>query len=146
LCLDWLDGTDLAGKTLIDYGCGSGVLAIAALKLGARAAVAVDVDPQALIATADNAARNGIDRQLELRAAEAGWGGACDVLLANILAEPLIELAPRFAAATRRGADLVMSGVLVAQADAVTAACQPWFDKAPARERDGWVGLVGRRR
>ena len=109
-------------------------------------AVAVDIDPQALIATADNAARNGIGAELELRAADSGWGGACDVLLANILAEPLVELAPRFAAATRRGADLFLSGVLVAQSGAVTAACRPWFDMAPARERDGWAGLGGRRR
>jgi ribosomal protein L11 methyltransferase len=146
LCLEWLDGAALAGRDVLDVGCGSGVLAIAALRLGARSATAVDIDPQALIATADNAARNGIGAELAVRAADDGWGGPCDVLLANILAEPLIELAPRFAAATRRGAALVLAGLLVGQADAVTAACRPWFDMAPARERDGWAGLVGRRR
>jgi ribosomal protein L11 methyltransferase len=146
LCLEWLDAARLGGRRVLDVGCGSGVLAIAALKLGARAALAIDIDPQALIATADNAARNGVDAALEVRAADGDWGEPPDVLLANILAEPLIALAPRFAAATRPGAALVLSGLLAEQAAAVTATCRPWFDMEVARERDGWVGLVGRRR
>jgi ribosomal protein L11 methyltransferase len=146
LCLEWLDAAALGGRRILDVGCGSGVLAIAALKLGARAALAVDIDPQALIATADNAARNGIGAALEVRPADGDWGEPCEVLLANILAEPLIALASRFGGATRPGAELVLSGLLPEQAAAVTAACRPWFDMDIAREREGWVGLVGRRR
>jgi ribosomal protein L11 methyltransferase len=146
LCLEWLDGATLAGRTVLDVGCGSGVLAIAALRLGARSALALDIDPQALIATRENAARNAVEAQITVRAAEVGFGAAADVVLANILAEPLIALAPRFGAATRRGGSLVLSGLLAAQAEAVASACGPWFDMEPPREREGWVGLVGRRR
>ncbi len=146
LCLEWLDGATLQGRTVLDVGCGSGVLAIAALRLGARSALAVDIDPQALIATRENAARNAVEAQITVRAAEVGLGPAADVVLANILAEPLIALAPRLGAATRRGGSLVLSGLLAAQAEAVASACGPWFDMEPPREREGWVGLVGRRR
>jgi len=146
LCLEWLDRADLAGCRVLDVGCGSGVLAIAALRLGATSAVALDIDPQALTATAQNAGRNGLRERLEARPAEAHWGGPYDVVLANILAEPLVELAPRFAAVTRPGARIVLSGLLPAQGPAVTSACAPWFDIEPPREREGWVGLAGRRR
>lgn len=146
LCLEWLDGAELAAARVLDVGCGSGVLAIAALKLGATEAVAIDIDPQALIASRENAARNGVEGSLAVRAAEQAWDKDYDVVLANILAEPLIELAPRLAAAVRPAGWLVLSGLLPAQGEAVASACRPWFDMAPARERDGWVGLVGRRR
>jgi len=146
LCLEWLEGADLAGCRVLDVGSGSGVLAIAALRLGAASAVALDIDPQALIATAENAARNGLDGQLEVRPAAAAWGGAYDVVLANILAEPLVELAPRFAAVMRPGGRLMLSGLLSAQVPAVAGACTPWFDIEPPREREGWAGLAGRRR
>ena len=146
LCLAWLDGATLEGRRVLDVGCGSGVLAVAALRLGAASALAVDIDPQALIATAQNALRNGVEARLEVRAAEPAWSGDFEVVLANILAEPLVALAPRLAAATRRGGWLVLSGLLGPQAQAVASACGPWFDMAPPREREGWVGLVGRRR
>ena len=146
LCLAWLDGAALAGRRVLDVGCGSGVLAIAALCLGAARAVAVDIDPQALIAAEQNGERNHVGDRLEVRGAATPWGDGYDVVLANILAEPLVELAPRFAGAVRPGGWLVMSGLLPPQADAVASACGAWFDVAPSREREGWVGLVGRRR
>ena len=146
LCLEWLDGATLEGRTVLDVGCGSGVLAIAALTLGAASAIAIDIDPQALIATRENAARNDVEGSLAVHAAELGFGALADAVLANILAEPLIALAPVLAAATRPGGWLVLSGLLVAQAEAVASACGPWFDMEPPREREGWVGLVGRRR
>ena len=146
LCLEWLDGAAVHGRTVLDVGCGSGVLAIAALRLGAASALGVDIDPQALIATRENAVRNAVEARLAVHSAELGFGASADVVLANILAEPLIALAPRLATATRGGGWLVLSGLLLAQAEAVASAVGPWFDMEPPREREGWVGLVGRRR
>ncbi len=146
LCLTWLDSAALTGARVLDVGCGSGILAVAALRLGAGSAHALDIDPQALIATADNAARNNLSARLSIAAATAEWGGGYEVVLANILAEPLIQLAATIAAATRPGGHVVLSGLLVPQAEAVTAAYLPWFDMELPRERDGWIGLVGRRR
>lgn len=146
LCLEWLDGAPLAGARVFDVGCGSGILAIAALVLGAAQADAMDIDPQALLATRENAARNRVTRRLEVRDAQAPWQSGYDVVLANILAEPLIELAPRLAAATRTHGSVVLSGLLTAQAGAVASAFEPWFDMETPREREGWAGLVGRRR
>ena len=145
MCLEWLDGRDLRGKALVDYGCGSGILAIAGLKLGAASARAVDIDPQALTATRENAQRNGIRSGLVVTGEAARPGASADVLVANILAGPLVELAPGVAAAVRAGGELALSGVLVEQADAVTAAYRPWFDIALTTAREGW-GLIGGRR
>lgn len=145
MCLEWLDGRDLRGRTLVDYGCGSGILAIAALKLGAASALAVDVDPQALTATRENAARNGIRSGLAVTADPDLPGASAEVLVANILAGPLVELAPAFAAAVRTGGEIALSGVLTEQVDAVTAAYRPWFDIALMAAREGW-GLIGGRR
>ena len=145
-CLEWLDGHDVAGRQVVDYGCGSGILAIAAARLGAAAVHAMDIDPQALIATHDNAVRNGVRERMTLAAEPGLEPGGADVLLANILAGPLVELAPRFAQALRPGGALALSGLLADQAAAVTAAYRPWFDIAIAATRDGWVLLAGRRR
>ena len=146
LCLEWLDGAALGGARVLDVGTGSGILALAALALGARVVRAIDIDPQALIATRDNALRNGVASGLEIAAAEAPWPEGCDVVLANILAEPLIELAPRIAAATRPGGSAVLAGLLAAQARAVTGAYAPWFDMKVSEPRDGWVLVSGPRR
>jgi ribosomal protein L11 methyltransferase len=146
LCLEWLDSQDVAGSATVDYGCGSGILAIAAAKLGAASVRAVDIDPQALVATRDNATRNGVTASLVITSdAELGERSA-DLLLANILAGPLVELAPRYARALRPGGRLALSGLLVEQASAVTAAYRPWFDIATLATRDGWALLSGRRR
>jgi ribosomal protein L11 methyltransferase len=146
LCLEWLDGHELSGRDVVDYGCGSGILAIAAARLGAPRVRAVDIDPQALIATRENALRNGVSGQLDITTDTELETDSADVLLANILAGPLVELAPRFAAALRPGGLLALSGLLAEQADAVTAAYRPCFHIETTTTRDGWVLLGGRRR
>ena len=146
MCLAWLDENTRAGQVVIDYGCGSGVLAVAAARLGARSAYAFDIDPQALTATRDNAAANQVDRQVHVVASDAELPGGADILLANILCAPLCELAPRFAALTKPGGKIVLAGLLAAQADEVTRAHAPWFDISTFATRDGWTALAGRRR
>jgi ribosomal protein L11 methyltransferase len=146
LCLEWLDGHELGGRDVVDYGCGSGILAIAAARLGASRVRAVDIDPQALIATRENALRNGVAGQVDITTDAQLETGSADVLLANILAGPLVDLAQRFAAALRPGGLLALSGLLAEQADAVTAAYRPWFHIETITTRDGWVLLGGRRR
>ena len=156
LCLEWLDSGAatsndvarpwLAGAEVIDYGCGSGILAIAALRLGARRAVAMDIDPQALLATRENAERNGVLDRVRVTADRNVEKAEADVLLANILAGPLVDLAPLLAARIRVGGRIALSGLLVGQADAVTAAYRPWFDVGLTGERDGWGLLTGCRR
>ncbi len=146
LCLEWLDSQPLEGATVVDYGCGSGILAIAAARLGARRVRAVDIDPQALIATVENAARNGAGDIIDATGDPLLAPGGADVLVANILAGPLVELAPRFAEAVAPGGRIALSGLLREQADAVTAAYRPCFHIDPARERAGWVLLAGHRR
>jgi ribosomal protein L11 methyltransferase len=146
LCLEWLDGNIRGGERVLDYGCGSGILAIAALKLGAASAVACDIDPQALTATRDNATRNGLGADIEIAPEPAAVSGRFEIVLANILAGPLIELAARLGALTVPGGAIVLSGLLARQAGEVAGAYRPWFDIAPAAERDGWALLAGRRR
>lgn len=146
LCLEWLDGADLDGKTVIDYGCGSGILAIAAAKLGASRVWAVDIDPQALLATESNAVRNQVREILTLGNPEALLTTPVDILLANILAGSLIELAPRFSALVRPRGRLVLSGILAEQAEQVQAAYAPWFDVDAPRRREEWILLQAVRR
>ena len=146
MCLAWLDENAAAGQKAIDYGCGSGVLAVAAVKLGASDAFAFDIDPQALTATRDNAAANGVEAQVHVIDADAALPAEADILLANILCGPLCELAPRFAALTRPGGKIVLAGLLTSQADEVARAHAPWFDIAPFASRDGWTALTGSRR
>jgi ribosomal protein L11 methyltransferase len=146
MCLAWLDENAHAGQLAIDYGCGSGVLAVAAVKLGARETHAFDIDPQALTATRDNSVANDVDARVHVVERDADLPSGADILLANILCGPLCELAPRFAALTRPGGKIVLAGLLTAQADEVTRAHAPWFDIAPFASRDGWTALAGNRR
>ena len=146
MCLAWLDEHASDGQLAIDYGCGSGVLAVAAAKLGAHACYAYDIDPQALTATRDNAAANDVDARVHVVDADAALPAGADLLLANILCGPLCDLAPRFAALTRPGARIVLAGLLDAQADEVARAHAPWFDMTPFATRDGWTALAGIRR
>ena len=145
LCLEWLDSLALAGQSVIDYGCGSGILAIAALKLGAAHAVGVDNDPQALLASRDNAERNGVSSRLDVHLPGDEPKAAADVFVANILAGPLGELAPVFAAATKPGAPFAISGILDGQQDELLARYAEWFDALRADVRDGWVRISGTR-
>jgi ribosomal protein L11 methyltransferase len=146
LCLEWLDGIALDGARVLDVGSGSGILSVAALALGARAAVAIDIDPQALIASRENAERNGVAQRLTVQDASLPWGTGYDVVVANILAEPLLELSGAIAGAVRAGGLIVLSGLLATQAATVAAAYAPWFDMEVARIRDDWAALAGRRR
>jgi ribosomal protein L11 methyltransferase len=145
LCLEWLDAADLAGETVLDYGCGSGVLALAALRLGAVTACAVDIDPQALLATRENAARNGLQSRLQVMPAGVLATGEWDVVLANILAGPLVDLAPALAHRVRADGAVVLAGMLEEQAEGVARAYRPWFHMRMFAKRDGWAVLEGRR-
>jgi ribosomal protein L11 methyltransferase len=145
LCLQMLDSLTLEGRTVIDYGCGSGILAIAALKLGASSVVAVDLDPQALLATRANAERNGVADRLEVQGVPATLAPASCVL-ANILAEPLIELAPVLGAACVPGGDLFLSGLLKTQAYTVKAAYGSSFDMVRVIGREEWCCIHARRK
>ena len=145
LCLEWLDGAGIEGQSVLDYGCGSGVLALAALRLGAASACAVDIDPQALLATSENAARNGLQPRLTVMPAAELGTGEWDVLLANILAGPLVELAPSLARHARPGGAIVLAGMLEEQAEGVAQAYRPWFHMRMFATRDGWAVLEGRR-
>jgi ribosomal protein L11 methyltransferase len=144
LCLQILESLPLSDRALIDYGCGSGILGIAALMLGAAHVTAVDLDPQALIATRDNAIRNGVSAQLETQSVPAKLRPA-DCVIANILAEPLIELAPLLTAVCSLNGDLILSGILKMQAYAVKAAYTSAFDMVQVVGRDDWCCIHARR-
>jgi ribosomal protein L11 methyltransferase len=144
LCLQILDSLPIGGRSVIDYGCGSGILGVAALKLGAASVVAVDIDSQALTATRDNAVRNDVASRITVQDAAADLPHAFCVL-ANILAGPLIELAPRLTAACESGGYLVLSGLLRTQAYAVKAAYAGGFDKVEVASQDEWCCIHARR-
>jgi ribosomal protein L11 methyltransferase len=146
LCLQWLDGQDVQGKTVVDFGCGSGILAIAALLLGADKAVATDIDPQALTASADNAVKNGVEARIRCCLPGQMPALQADLLLANILANPLIELAGQLSALVRPGGLLALSGILREQAEAVRRAYEPYFVMDEAVFLEDWTRLSGVRR
>ncbi|ANN79566.1 50S ribosomal protein L11 methyltransferase [Bordetella flabilis] len=143
LCLAWLEAELPPGASVLDYGCGSGILAIAARKLGAGRTLAVDIDEQAVVATRDNARVNGVELQAMLPDALAA--GHSDVVVANILSNPLKVLAPMLCGRVAPGGSLVLSGVLARQAEEVCAVYARWLPMSVWRERDGWVCLHGRK-
>ncbi|MBB1074200.1 50S ribosomal protein L11 methyltransferase [Rhodoferax sp. 4810] len=145
LCLQWLAQAQLLNETVIDYGCGSGILAIAAIQLGAARAIAIDHDPQALEATAANAAVNNVTERLLITSPMASAIEPAAVVIANILAKPLIELAPHLCALVNENGHLVLSGILAHQVDAVMAAYQPIMHFAPVQLQDEWALLHARR-
>jgi ribosomal protein L11 methyltransferase len=144
LCLNWLDNNIHEQETVIDYGCGSGILAIAALKLGAKQAIAIDNDPQALQACRENAKHNAVpNTKLIIAFPETIPTLTANILIANILANPLIDLAPQLAAMVKTHGKLVLSGILTHQIDAITNAYQSWFSFDEPVIQEDWVRLVG---
>lgn len=144
LCLQWLDGQALEGCSVLDFGCGSGILAIAALLLGAPRAVGTDIDPQALEASRDNAGRNGIaDERFPVYLPADLPQEPADVVVANILAGPLVSLAPQITCLVKSGGRLALSGILAEQAEEVRAAYAAHFQLDPTATLDGWVRISG---
>lgn len=155
MCLEWLDANAPVGMTLIDYGCGSGILGIAALLLGAHKLIGVDNDPQALLATRDNFQKNKIAAErfpvylpddFRQAAADGHEPAQVDGLLANILAGPLTELAPVLAPLVKAGGPLVLSGILAEQTEQVMAAYSPWFELDAPRQQEDWIRISGHRK
>jgi ribosomal protein L11 methyltransferase len=144
LCLEWLASQDLSGKTVLDYGCGSGVLAIAALLLGAERAVCVDIDPQALIATRSNAADNGVADRVTALLPGDFVPFAADIVVANILAGPLVQLAPLLASSIAPGGRLALAGLLDRHAAEIHDAYDSWFDFDDDVSREGWTRISAR--
>lgn len=145
LCLQWLAEQDLTGRRVLDYGCGSGILAIAAAKLGAVRVTAVDIDEQAIRATRENAKRNHVADNITVSLTQDCDSGPYDIILANILARPLIDLAPTLARLAAPGAPLILAGLLSRQINEVVSAYDDRFEfEGPAIEQD-WARLTGRR-
>ncbi|HEU4618730.1 MAG TPA: 50S ribosomal protein L11 methyltransferase [Gammaproteobacteria bacterium] len=146
LCLEWLDAHAPADADVLDYGCGSGVLGLAALALGAKRVSAVDNDPQALVAARANAELNGVGERLTVLAPEDLPDAKVDLVLANILARPLLELRRSLTERVRPGGRIVLSGLLETQAAELLAAYGRDFDELDVAEREGWARIAGRRR
>lgn len=143
LCLEWLASHDLTGKTVVDYGCGSGILAVAAILLDAQFAHAVDIDPQALTATHDNALKNQVEERIKAYLPEQFTPVKADVVLANILAKPLIDLAETIIGLVAPGGRLVLSGILYEQAEPVIAAYRHAITFTPLAQQEDWIRLTG---
>ncbi|MEQ1620214.1 MAG: 50S ribosomal protein L11 methyltransferase [Methylococcales bacterium] len=143
LCLEWLASHDLTGKTVIDYGCGSGILAVAAILLGAKEAHAVDIDPQAITATQDNAIKNNVLDKIHTYLPEQFKTFQADVVLANILAKPLIEMSEQISNLVSLNGELVLSGILHEQAESVRTAYQPYISLNPPVQQEDWIRLEG---
>ncbi|MDP3904921.1 MAG: 50S ribosomal protein L11 methyltransferase [Methylococcaceae bacterium] len=143
LCLEWLASHDLTGKTVIDFGCGSGILAVAAVLLGAKEAHAVDIDPQAITATQDNAIKNSVQDKIRCYLPEQFSAFEADIVLANILAKPLIEMSTQISSLVSKGGNLVLSGILEEQAESVMSAYQPFISMAEPVQQEDWIRLEG---
>lgn len=150
LCLAWLDGLELRDKNVIDFGCGSGILALAALKLGATSVIGIDNDPQAITATIDNAERNEVADRLKVFLPDQfdrdAMRSSADALVANILAGPLGELAPQLASFVKGGGKLALSGILREQADDLVVRYAEWFDDLLVTTQDDWVRISATRK
>ena len=146
MCLEWLDANPPTDKEIIDFGCGSGILAIGAILLGAKHAEAIDLDPQALLATRDNAEKNHVSDKINTYLPNEFKNKTTPLLLANILASPLIELASYFAELTLPQGQIVLSGILAEQAEAVLAAYQDLFEIQIWKQQGDWICLAGIRK
>ncbi|WP_111977957.1 50S ribosomal protein L11 methyltransferase [Algibacillus agarilyticus] len=143
LCLKWLDRNITPDQLVVDFGCGSGILAIAALKLGAKRVVGIDIDPQAILASKDNAARNNVEDQIELFLPHEQPTLEADIVVANILAGPLRELAKIIAAYVKPGGKLALSGILESQAEEIATLYSEWFDIDPIAQEEDWCRVSG---
>lgn len=147
LCLAWLAENDVENKSVIDYGCGSGILAIAACKLGATKVLGVDIDPQALDASRENARRNNIgEDQFQLSLPVSMDRSKIDLLIANILSGPLVELAESLAKLVRPGGKILLSGILQQQENEIQSAYQPYFNIDPVLTKEDWIRVTGTRK
>ncbi len=146
LCLEWLASHDLTGKTVIDYGCGSGILAVAAILLGAKVAHAVDIDPQAITATQSNALKNNVQDKINCYLPEQFAPFQADIVLANILAKPLIDMSEQICALVVPDGQLVLSGILQEQAGSVINAYQLYVNFNPLAQQEDWIRLDGVKR
>lgn len=146
LCLEWLDGAELEDKQVLDFGCGSGVLAIAALLLGAEHCDGTDIDPQAISASNDNASANKVENKLDCFLPDELPEKRYDIVLANILAGPLTELAEQLASHCKQGGHIVLSGILESQAEKIIKAYSPWFELDPVKARDEWIRVTGQKK
>lgn len=146
LCLQWLATHDLNSQSLIDYGCGSGILALAAARLGAGPVYAVDIDPQAILATEANARNNKLEDKIVISTVENAGLPSADILIANILLNPLLELAPLISGQVKENGKLVLSGILAVQTEECLAAYSPWFNMAPPVFQEEWALLDGTRK
>jgi ribosomal protein L11 methyltransferase len=146
LCLQWLDSADVKGKTVVDFGCGSGILAIAALKLEAAKVIGIDIDPQALEATIDNATRNKVNNKLSVFLPENQPKLQADIVMANILAATLKELSHVISDLCAPNGELIMSGILIEQAEEVKAHYEPQFTFEPTQIEGEWVRLSAKKR
>ena len=146
LCLEWIDAQLLEERSVLDFGCGSGVLGIAAALKGAGPVTCIDNDPQAIIATTDNAVRNGVDSRLTAKEAALPEDGAVDFILANILAGTLVKLVSELCNSLQSGGQLALSGILVEQAPEVVSVYSNWLDNIEQKEQDNWVLITGKRR
>jgi len=143
LCLQWLESMDLSGKTVMDFGCGSGILAIAALKLGASRAIGIDIDPKAITASKENAERNGVLEQIELYLPEEAPEFDTDIIVANILAGPLKDLKDVICGYGHSGTLLALSGILAEQAESVVEAYSELADLNPVTQKEEWTRVDG---
>ena len=144
MCLDWLEGLDLQGAEVLDYGCGSGILGLAAAALGAKSVLMTDIDPQALTATADNTSKNGLHDRVHIElATKIEYSVRYDILLANILSGTLIELGANLNKLMRPGARMAITGILADQAEDVCRAWSGWADMTVGKQINEWVLLTG---
>lgn len=146
LCLRWLDSLDLIGKTVVDFGCGSGILGIAALKLGAKRVIGIDIDPQALEASRDNAERNGVADQLEVYLPEDQPEFEADILVANILAQPLRELHQVILGLLKSGGEFALSGILEEQVTSVEDIYRQYAELETSQQDGEWMRVAGKKR
>ena len=143
MCIDWLVTHDLENKLVIDYGCGSGILALTALELGARFAYAIDIDPQAIMATRGNAGRNNANSKIAVIYPDETDLPRVDILVANILSGPLVELAPKFECLVKPGGSIILSGILAVQTEECLSAYSAWFNMDTPQYRNEWSLLTG---